>query len=217
MTFTEFKKLDPIPVLTKLGAEPQRKNNVLKCRAIWRGDSKPSVEWTCKNGVWLWNDRTNGEGGSIIDFAAKVEGLDPNDKANLAKISEVIHDGFRFPFEKRGTAETKNSNIVRSHVYEDSTGRPILRKTKFKDGNWNTQSWGSDQWKNGAGDKTKIPFYRASSLSDVSSSEWLWLCEGEKDADSLAALGARAVASCCLLYTSPSPRDQRGSRMPSSA
>ena len=24
-------------------------------------------------------------------------------------------------------------------------------------------------------------------------------------------------SSCCLLYTSPSPRDQRGSRMPSSA
>ena len=29
--------------------------------------------------------------------------------------------------------------------------------------------------------------------------------------------GARAIAYCCLLYTSPSPRDQRGSRMPSSA
>ena len=28
---------------------------------------------------------------------------------------------------------------------------------------------------------------------------------------------ARAVLSVCLLYTSPSPRDQRGSRMPSSA
>ena len=25
------------------------------------------------------------------------------------------------------------------------------------------------------------------------------------------------VSCCCLLYTSPSPRDQRGSRMPSSA
>ena len=25
------------------------------------------------------------------------------------------------------------------------------------------------------------------------------------------------VIDCCLLYTSPSPRDQRGSRMPSSA
>ena len=34
-------------------------------------------------------------------------------------------------------------------------------------------------------------------------------------------LKARALAhileDCCLLYTSPSPRDQRGSRMPSSA
>ena len=29
-------------------------------------------------------------------------------------------------------------------------------------------------------------------------------------------IGKRSI-SCCLLYTSPSPRDQRGSRMPSSA
>ena len=34
-----------------------------------------------------------------------------------------------------------------------------------------------------------------------------------------AALSGRdaALANACLLYTSPSPRDQRGSRMPSSA
>ena len=33
-----------------------------------------------------------------------------------------------------------------------------------------------------------------------------------------AALGRRLIRlQCCLLYTSPSPRDQRGSRMPSSA
>ena len=31
----------------------------------------------------------------------------------------------------------------------------------------------------------------------------------------MEGMGARD--SCCLLYTSPSPRDQRGSRMPSSA
>ena len=34
----------------------------------------------------------------------------------------------------------------------------------------------------------------------------------------LGILGAAAAdAGACLLYTSPSPRDQRGSRMPSSA
>ena len=31
------------------------------------------------------------------------------------------------------------------------------------------------------------------------------------------ALGDMLYILCCLLYTSPSPRDQRGSRMPSSA
>ena len=31
------------------------------------------------------------------------------------------------------------------------------------------------------------------------------------------AVGGEAAAKGCLLYTSPSPRDQRGSRMPSSA
>ena len=33
----------------------------------------------------------------------------------------------------------------------------------------------------------------------------------------IGALFALAAYGLCLLYTSPSPRDQRGSRMPSSA
>ena len=39
-----------------------------------------------------------------------------------------------------------------------------------------------------------------------------WGDEGERDTND-----ARSVLVACLLYTSPSPRDQRGSRMPSSA
>ena len=43
--------------------------------------------------------------------------------------------------------------------------------------------------------------------------------EAETTAEALAAAeaAAAAAAAACLLYTSPSPRDQRGSRMPSSA
>ena len=41
---------------------------------------------------------------------------------------------------------------------------------------------------------------------------------GEREAALAAAAAAQAqLAGACLLYTSPSPRDQRGSRMPSSA
>ena len=40
---------------------------------------------------------------------------------------------------------------------------------------------------------------------------------GLRGADSRPQLSPVAMAKDCLLYTSPSPRDQRGSRMPSSA
>ena len=38
---------------------------------------------------------------------------------------------------------------------------------------------------------------------------------GSEDADAVPV--TEIIFSVCLLYTSPSPRDQRGSRMPSSA
>ena len=39
----------------------------------------------------------------------------------------------------------------------------------------------------------------------------------ERDVDAVVAPGATADLDACLLYTSPSPRDISGSRMPSSA
>ena len=37
------------------------------------------------------------------------------------------------------------------------------------------------------------------------------------DVDEISLLNKEHLSKSCLLYTSPSPRDQRGSRMPSSA
>ena len=53
----------------------------------------------------------------------------------------------------------------------------------------------------------------------VESIETLWrlLDERRDDYDAVALSSIINVPSRCLLYTSPSPRDQRGSRMPSSA
>ena len=39
----------------------------------------------------------------------------------------------------------------------------------------------------------------------------------EQHWQNFVAMGWTAMSFTCLLYTSPSPRDQRGSRMPSSA
>ena len=40
---------------------------------------------------------------------------------------------------------------------------------------------------------------------------------GQSSLNQLREVVAQVNAKACLLYTSPSPRDQRGSRMPSSA
>ena len=57
------------------------------------------------------------------------------------------------------------------------------------------------------GDRSAI---RAQLVSD----RWLAELAADLELDGLIVQGA---ATACLLYTSPSPRDQRGSRMPSSA
>ena len=46
---------------------------------------------------------------------------------------------------------------------------------------------------------------------------WVWLFLGETASINTLIGGAVLLAAICLLYTSPSPRDKRQSRMPSSA
>ena len=53
-------------------------------------------------------------------------------------------------------------------------------------------------------------------LEGVDSEQYKELNQEELE-DLSKAQGRDANAKLCLLYTSPSPRDQRGSRMPSSA
>ena len=55
--------------------------------------------------------------------------------------------------------------------------------------------------------------------ADQSTSEGMYEVLGDviRRADTGINVGYAIVYECCLLYTSPSPRDQRGSRMPSSA
>ena len=43
------------------------------------------------------------------------------------------------------------------------------------------------------------------------------MADKRSESDTIGALDSNHITNVCLLYTSPSPRDQRGSRMPSSA
>ena len=57
---------------------------------------------------------------------------------------------------------------------------------------------------------------RANDYEKIAKSIWSWAELGYQEEKSSALL-IETLSKDCLLYTSPSPRDQRGSRMPSSA
>ena len=68
-------------------------------------------------------------------------------------------------------------------------------------------------------DRPRERWLWASGNTSASSVFWPSSCDAALRAGRLRAeqLRDRKTASCCLLYTSPSPRDKRQSRMPSSA
>ena len=74
---------------------------------------------------------------------------------------------------------------------------------------------GGKQYKVTSGDVVKVEKLAANQGQTVQFNEIMMISGKETVIGSPLVEGAAVQA--CLLYTSPSPRDQRGSRMPSSA
>ena len=66
----------------------------------------------------------------------------------------------------------------------------------------------------------KVQMPKGENIKEVSArsiTAWDEICQDLKNDETALVVAHDAVNKTCLLYTSPSPRDQRGSRMPSSA
>ena len=76
---------------------------------------------------------------------------------------------------------------------------------------------------NASGPNTQLPSFFAEQVGMIGSPAWLDARDADPSLDQLPVgagpyrIDERIQDQICLLYTSPSPRDQRGSRMPSSA
>lgn len=81
-------------------------------------------------------------------------------------------------------------HALRSHIYVDKDGTPIFRTVKRDDEGWQQESYRDGEWKFGLSGITPVPYH----LSSIHDKDELWLCEGEKDADTLVLQGKDATS-----------------------
>ena len=84
------------------------------------------------------------------------------------------------------------------YLYQDTDGITLYKQVRYSgEGGYKTfrsEHPDGDQWKSGRGKSNRV-LYRLPELTQADPNEWVYLVEGEKDADNLAALGLVATTN----------------------
>lgn len=83
--------------------------------------------------------------------------------------------------------------IVCHYVYQDEHGENYLRVTRKSDKTFSQSHWEIDGWENGKPKGPPVPYRLPEIIARPD--DTIWLVEGEKDADNLAALGLLATTA----------------------
>jgi hypothetical protein len=123
-----------------------------------------------------WNDGQHL--GQDEDQSINSNGQDGNGRA--ADGGFRAHDAYSSGEQPRGAPTTR-------YVYKDARGLLYMRVTRTNAKSFPTHRWEDGRWVSGW-PATVIP-YRLPELLAAPANEPIWITEGEKDADSVAALG----------------------------
>jgi putative DNA primase/helicase len=93
-------------------------------------------------------------------------------------------------FERRSSS----SGFVAEYIYRQPDGTPFLRVCKRADKQFPQFHWDVNQWVAGKPKGPKIP-YRLPEVVAAGTETTVYICEGEKDADSLAHIGLVATSA----------------------
>jgi len=91
------------------------------------------------------------------------------------------------------SGEAPRGAPTHKYVYRDADGQPYMRVTRTDGKSFPTAHWNGDQWVK-RWPLAVIP-YRLPELIAAPASDPVWICEGEKDADNVAALGLIATTN----------------------
>jgi len=146
-------------------------------------DTKPSLSTFQKNGTWGWKCHGCGAKGTLVDFIMKKEGLSLPEAMKRA----MELGGFR---PEPQSAPRTNLDIIRTHSYTDAEGHETWQKVKLSDGTFRCRRKDGDRWVYNLNGVARLP-YRYDKIKDEPG---VVLTEGERDAETLAALGFPATS-----------------------
>lgn len=203
-------------VLDQYGIELSRQSGRLMCRCPFHADGTPSMDINLTKGVW--NCYAGCGGGSSIDFIARMSNEDP--KATYGRLARELTGSMltapiaapkpkadqprpaaASPEKPADKWPTRKDTPVAVYTYQTLFGSLAYEVLRFERANPEKASGKDKTFRQRHKDKegnwvhnmdgVERVLYR---LPEIASSPVVWICEGEKDADNLTALGL--VTTC---------------------
>ena len=183
------------------GFELKRVGQELACRCMFHEDNTPS--FSVNPAKQLWTCRAGCGGGDILAFVQKLDGLGFSETVEkLGGQSETITEQ-RIPLTRAIAATPSNpavhppSNgvkptIVATYSYTDAAGSELFQAVRLSPKSFRQRRRGPDNKWLWNLEGIEPVLYR---LPDVLESEFVWIVEGEKDADNIAAFGLCATCN----------------------
>jgi hypothetical protein len=116
----------------------------------------------------------------------EIDELEPKPAAPRYNGNGYDDDGYTFGTKPHGATTDR-------YVYKDARGLLFMRVTRTNSKTFPTEHWQDGRWVNGW-PATVVP-YRLPELLAAPATEPVWIAEGEKDADNVAALGLIATTN----------------------
>lgn len=101
-----------------------------------------------------------------------------------------LEPGDLFPGDGRGRArEDDDWKPEAEYIYHDADGHNVMKVIRFPEKRFRQQRWTGTRWEWGLEGVTRPLYHLPEVLAAVQRGEWVFVCEGEKDADAVRATG----------------------------
>lgn len=150
-----------------------------------RFGSRGSLSVDLTKGTWF--DHEANEGGGVLDFVQQRLHLDRG--SALTWLRERGH------IEKQPAPKPKLGREIAWYDYTDECGTQLFQVVRFDPKDFRQRHMNGDGWAWGLGKGTKRVIYHLPTIDKLAPGSRVYVTEGEKAADALAALGLTATCS----------------------